>query len=230
MRWFERTGKSLKANPNLAYWSDYQQLIQGSWKKSTPIKQVEFVVLDTETTGTDFKEDRVVSFGALKLINNELLIENSVDWKIQADLPSGRESIEIHGLLNDELDSGLPETTFVELLTRYIGSAVIVGYRPGFDMAILNRLVKERTGAKLINPTIDVFQLGMRLDFPLKPPFVNPEPYRLDRLCERFDVEQPDRHTAIGDAYATALVFLKLLERLKSQGIEYLGDLLRNYP
>ena len=230
MKWFECAGRAMLPESKLEFWRSYQKQTDQGWKKNTPIEAVEFVVIDTETTGVDFKKDSVISFGAVKILNNELSIENSVDWRIQADLPSGKESIEIHGLLNQELDSGLPETTFIELLTRYIGPAVIVGYRPGFDMAILNRLVKDRTGEKLINPTLDVFQLGMRLDYPLKPPFVNPEPYRLDRLCERFGVEQPGRHTAIGDAYATALVFMKLVERLKTQGLSNLGELLRSYP
>ena len=37
----------------------------------------------------------------------------------------------------------------------------------------------------------------------------------LDELCKILKVEKSDRHTASGDAYITALIFLKLKNRLK---------------
>lgn len=36
----------------------------------------------------------------------------------------------------------------------------------------------------------------------------------LDKLCGIFKIQSSDRHTAIGDAYITALIFL----RLKNKG------------
>ena len=37
----------------------------------------------------------------------------------------------------------------------------------------------------------------------------------LDELCKTLKVSKSDRHTASGDAYITALIFLKLKSRLK---------------
>jgi DNA polymerase-3 subunit epsilon len=37
----------------------------------------------------------------------------------------------------------------------------------------------------------------------------------LDELCKVLKVEKRDRHTASGDAYISALLFLKLKNRLK---------------
>lgn len=237
--WLDRIGRSLRGllptrllaprRAVKAYWRAYHLARLRQQAMDTPLDAVEFVVIDTETTGLDHRRDRVISFGAVRVRGREIHLREAVDWRVRAPKPSPPESIEIHGLLNQSLEGGMDEATFVERLVGFVGQAVIVGYRPGFDLAVLNRVVREQTGGRLTNPTLDVFTLGMRVDYPIKPPFVNPEPYRFDALVARFHIETPGRHTAIGDAYTTGILFVKLLERLRVQGVGTLGALLRRY-
>ena len=224
-------GGRQRAHPDApAYWRAHLDRVQREAQHpDTPIEETRFVVLDTESTGLDHQRDHVVSFGAIRVRGGVLDVGSSVDWRIRTKLPSPEESIVVHGVLNAELESGLPPPRFAERLTAYVGADVVVGYRPGFDMAMLNRLVDAYTGGRLDNPTLDVFTLGMRVDYPLKPGFVNPEPYSFDAMCRRYGLETPERHTAIGDAYTTALLLTKLLHRLREAGAETLGDLLRAY-
>jgi DNA polymerase-3 subunit epsilon len=42
----------------------------------------------------------------------------------------------------------------------------------------------------------------------------------LDELCEFFKIQSSDRHTAIGDAYITALIFLRLKTNGNSSVVE----------
>ena len=57
--------------------------------------------------------------------------------------------------------------------------------------------------------------------------FKKTEHYSLDELAEKFDISQKDRHTALGDAYITAIAFLKIRSRLKDKGQLRLKDLLK---
>ncbi|MEP1410772.1 MAG: 3'-5' exonuclease, partial [Maribacter dokdonensis] len=41
--------------------------------------------------------------------------------------------------------------------------------------------------------------------------------YSLDELAEKFSISKKDRHTALGDAYITAVAFLKIISRLKEK-------------
>ena len=212
-----------------AFFQTYLQALEQQQPMSTAIREIEFVVLDTESTGTNPKKDRVVSFAAMRVQGYEIDVSSAVDWRIRGQLPSSGTSIEIHGVLNRELEDGMPEARFVEELTNYVGAAILVGYRPGFDVAMLNETVKEQTGCRLTNRRLDVHELGMRLDHPIKPAFVNAEDYRLDKMCKRFNIDQPDRHTAMGDAYATAILLLKQLSRLEQQGVKTMKGLMRRY-
>jgi DNA polymerase III epsilon subunit-like protein len=53
--------------------------------------------------------------------------------------------------------------------------------------------------------------------------------FSLDALCEFFDVAPHDRHTAGGDAFITALIFLKLLRVAEKFGRGALGPLSEAY-
>jgi len=50
------------------------------------------------------------------------------------------------------------------------------------------------------------------------------ERYSLDDLAKKFSISRKDRHTALGDAFITAIAFLRTIEKLKPQKIK---DLLR---
>ena len=41
--------------------------------------------------------------------------------------------------------------------------------------------------------------------------------YSLDDLADKFDISKKDRHTAMGDAYITAIAFLKILNKLSEK-------------
>ncbi len=222
------SGGARRRDPR-AYWRAYRKLSRLQPRGDTPIEEVEFIVLDTETTGPDYRRDRVISFAAIRVRHDSILIADAVDWRIRGRLPSKPASIEVHGLLNDALDAGLEEERFTELLVDYLRNTVLVGYHPGFDLAVLNRVVREQTGGKLTNRLLDVATLAMRVDFPIKEQLATRAPYELDALFERYHIECPGRHTAVGDAYSTSVLFLKLLTRLRANGVTTLGGLLRRY-
>ena len=98
--------------------------------------------------------------------------------------------------------------------------SVLVAHNAPFDMAFLRRK-EEMLGLRFENPVVDTVAISARLD-------PTTAKHTLDDLCARFGVEIPPelRHTALGDAVATAEVFARLIPMLEAEGIETLGDLL----
>src|SRR5690606_24816738 len=80
------------------YWLRYREFF--SKKLPENIHETDFVVLDTETTGFDFKNDRILSIGAVTVAGNIIDIANSFEVYIHQDRFDPK-SVEIHGLLKD---------------------------------------------------------------------------------------------------------------------------------
>ena len=51
--------------------------------------------------------------------------------------------------------------------------------------------------------------------------------YSLDEIAEAYNVDLIERHTASGDAFITAIIFLKLLGRIRNKKELTLKDLLK---
>lgn len=51
--------------------------------------------------------------------------------------------------------------------------------------------------------------------------------YSLDELAENLNISLKDRHTAAGDAFITAIAFLKIVSRVSNQKNGRLKDLIR---
>jgi DNA polymerase-3 subunit epsilon len=64
------------------------------------IDTTRFVVLDTETTGFDYNNDRILCIGAVVLQNNTISIQDSFEIYIEQDLYN-KSTAQIHGILRD---------------------------------------------------------------------------------------------------------------------------------
>mgnify|MGYP000943412965 FL=1 len=109
---------------------------------------------------------------------------------------------------------------FHDFLT-FIDDSILIGHNIGFDFAILNHAYQRSFGFSLLNKTYDTVNLIKRVDTHFSQPgMFNSAELSLESLCERYAVEINDRHTAMGDAMATALLFTKLLKKLEHRGIK----------
>lgn len=188
------------------------------------LDQVSFVVLDTETTGLNPSIDHILSFGALKIHDQKILVSSAVEWYLKTS-KFGKEAIPIHELLRNDKEVSVEE--FATQLLNYLDNHVLVGHSIGFDMEMLKKALKPFGLIDFPNPTIDIRDLAIRLDHGLliDHSLINLQEYTLDSLCARFKIKAEDRHTAGGDAFLTANLFLKLLKLAAKKGISNWGQL-----
>jgi len=181
-----------------------------TWPPDTPIEQVRFIVLDSETTGLDPRKDRIVTIGAIAVANHEILIEDSFEALLKVQHNSS--AVTVHGVTREESRARVDEPVALENFLRYLGDGVIVGHHIGHDVATFNAGYERHFGFRLENPSLDTMSLTLNLErdgaFAGRPPI---QEYSLDALCVLFDIIPHDRHTAPGDAFMTALVFQRLL-------------------
>lgn len=200
------------------FWKDYSKKFKQKQPKS--IENTRFVVFDTETTGLDIANDKILSIGAISIFNNVIDVSDSFEIYIKQN-EFKAETVEIHGILKEGKLAKLPETDAMEQFINYIGNAVLVAHHTAFDIEMINAALKRLELPKLKNKTIDTGILYKKLEGK------NDSHFNLDVLCKEFNIPKHDRHTAAGDAFITALLFLKIISKLKNGRNLHYSDLFR---
>lgn len=206
----------------------YTSSFTTTWTDETPIDQVRFVVLDSETTGLDARTDRIITIGAVAVCAGEILLEDAFDVLLKVE--QNTSAVEVHGITRDEARRGIDEAEAIERFLDYVRDGVIVGHHIGHDIGVLDAGCERHWGVRTRNRSLDTMDLTLHLErdgaFAGRPPIRS---FTLDALCDMFDVIPHDRHTASGDAFITAQVFLRLLALAARHGRTTLARLAEPY-
>ncbi len=182
-----------------------------------PLKELRYVVFDTETTGIRPSEgDELVSIGAVRIVNGRILTGETFERLINPGRPIPQSSVRIHGITDEMARDKPPARIVLPQFKTFVGDGVLVAYNAAFDMKFLE-LKQVEAGVKFNNPVLDALLLSI---------YVNPdEPDpSLSAVAERLGVEVVGRHTALGDAMATAAIWVKLLDLLEARSVRTLGQ------
>lgn len=182
-----------------------------------PLAGLNFTVFDTETTGLNPSQgDEILQIGAARIVNGKLLRGECYEQLVdpQRDIPEA--GIPIHGVTPDMVQGQPTIAKALPAFHAFVGDTVLVGHNVAFDMRFL-ALKEEATGLRFDQPLLDTLLLSSVLH-------PEAESHSLEEIAKRLGVTISGRHTAAGDALATAEVFLKLLPLLRQKGIETLGQ------
>jgi len=183
----------------------------------SPLVGLEAVVLDTETTGLDASTARVVQIGAVRLGRAGIEAAERFEQLVDPGVPIPARASAVHGITDEHVRQAPSFGAIAPDLEAFIGSSVVIGHTVAYDLAVLEREY-ELAGRPWRAPrTLDVRDLAELV----QPTLAR---YDLDRLCEWLSIEVDGRHTAIGDAVATARLFVALVPLLRQRGIRTLAE------
>ena len=184
-----------------------------------PLSELAFSVIDTETTGLNPRGgDEIVSIGAVRIINGRLLHEEYFDQLVDPQCPVPPESTRIHGLTPGMLEGQPTITEVLPRFFRFCENTVLVAHNAAFDMLML-QLKEADTGIRFLNPVLDTLLLSDLL-MPAH------KKHDIEAIARRLGISIVGRHTALGDALATAEIFLKMIPLLSQKGVVTLRDAL----
>ena len=170
-------------------------------------KSNRYVVLSTETTGLNPKKDVILSFGAVGVVNDNILIGDVFEVVIPQ-----YKFLHDNGLSNDFLlESSQPklsEIQAIEMFINFIGNATLVGHRIHFDIEMINEALEKSSCGRLKNEALDIEIMYKKLHD------INDKNFSLDELSHLFKIAKTERISTTDDAYTIALLFLKLKSRL----------------
>ncbi|TDP01358.1 PolC-type DNA polymerase III [Flavobacterium sp. 245] len=202
------------------------------WKKEVnlfdeniTIEQTRFVVLDTETTGFDYENDRILCIGALVLQNGIIYVQDSFELYIEQD-HYDKSTAQIHGILKAFVIQRPTELEALQQFLSFLGDAIIIAHHTIFDVTIINKALERNGLPELTNKRLDTAILYKKTLIKSHL-FERKDHYTLDDLADKFDISKKDRHTALGDAYITAIAFLKIVKKLKEKKAINLNSLFK---
>ncbi len=179
------------------------------------ISTTRFVVLDTETTGFDYENDRILCIGAIVLQNNTISIQDSFEVYIEQE-HYNKATAQIHGILKDFVLDRPKELEALQQFLDFLGDSIIIAHHTAFDVTMINKALVRNGLPELKNRTLDTAKLYKKTLI-VSNLLERKDHYTLDDLADKFDISKKDRHTAMGDAYITAIAFLKILKKLREK-------------
>ena len=182
-----------------------------------PLQEASFVVFDLETTGAKTPPCRVTEIGAYRVKGGQIVEEFHTLVNPETPIPF---FISLLTGITDEMVKEAPRFGEVaEGFLNFIGDSILVAHNAGFDMRFLNheigRLFEDYSVG---NPSLCTVQLSRKL-------LPDVENHKLKTLAEYFSVALVNHHRANEDAYATARIFINLLEQLREHGVNDIGGL-----
>ena len=171
-----------------------------------------YSVFDTETTGLEPSNgDEIIQMGAVRIVNQRLLRQEIFDQLVDPRIPLKPAGIPIHGI-TEAMVIGQPTLDVVlPAFHEFCSETVLVAHNAAFDMRFF-QLKEDSLGVRFTQPVLDTLMLSAVIH-------PNQETHRLEIIAERLGINVIGRHTALGDAYVTGEVFLKMIPLLADMGI-----------
>lgn len=178
------------------------------------------IIFDTETTGLDNQNDRVIEIGGVELVNkfpsgrNFHVFINAQGRKVHP------EALAVHGITDEFLQDKPVFSKIMADMAELFDGAMLVAHNASFDIGFINAEY-ARIGLPPIDPArvVDTLALARRRH-PMGP-------NSLDALCKRYGIDNAHRtkHGALLDAELLAEVYIEMNGgRQAALGLTRTGD------
>ena len=162
------------------------------------------IVLDTETTGLNFRGgDRIIEVGCVEVINH-VATKNTLQFYCKTNKKISTNAQKISGISNEFLKDKKNFSEQHLILLNFIKDDPLIIHNAEFDLGFLNNELNIIGKAPLRNKIIDTVSLARKV--------LNTRIANLDHLCRRFNIDLTKRklHGALLDAHLLAEVYLEL--------------------
>lgn len=182
-----------------------------SWAKTT------MVSIDTETTGLDWTEDRIIQLGASIFINGKF--QMGYEWNLNAGYPSNPEAVAVHGITDEMQRKGLAPFPKLWEISKWINvmrcrNAPVIIMNAPFDLNFLIsewkrwRIPFNLEGSRFFDPlVVDRFYSKNRI------PSMKHGARTLKVLSERYGIHDYPLHSAGHDSRRVGELAIEMINR-----------------
>ncbi|MGT2933389.1 bifunctional DnaQ family exonuclease/ATP-dependent helicase [Streptococcus catagoni] len=175
-----------------------------------------YAVIDLEATNAGSTAS-IIQVGIVIIENQEIITTYQTD--VNPHEPLSEHIKSLTGISDQQLAKAPEFSQVAGDIFSLIQDCIFIAHNVKFDANLLAEALFME-GYELRTPRIDTVELAQVF-------FPSLEKYNLSNLSENLDLHLSDAHTAIADAMATAKLFLKIQEKIKSLPTETIEELVR---
>jgi DNA polymerase-3 subunit epsilon len=183
--------------------------------KGTPWREVDFTVIDLETTGLNPLKDEIVSFATVSVIGGKVNLADTRYELVRPRRMPGEETSRIHGLRETDLIEAPPLEDLLDELLEAMGGRILVAHVAAIEVGFLTEALAA-SGLRMRNRFADTAKLALELSRLRRERPPEREPIGLSELAKSLGLPVHRRHTADGDALTTAQAFIALATHLEA--------------
>jgi DNA polymerase-3 subunit epsilon len=180
---------------------------------SDPFSQADFIVVDTETSGLDVRNDRLLSIGAVAVRGEVLDLSDSFYRELRQENASDDANILVHGIGREAQLAGEREADVLRDFLGFSGEHVLVAFNAPFDSTFLAAAIRRHLRVRFRPHWIDLAELPKAMY-----PTLSLELKTLDDWLAHFGIVHIERHNALADAYCSAQLFMIMLKKARLEG------------
>jgi DNA polymerase-3 subunit epsilon len=184
----------------------------------TPLRDVEFVVVDLETTGGSPESCEITEVGAVRVCAGEVVGEFQTLVRPQASIPPF--IAVLTGITDAMVGSSPVIASVLPAFLEFARGSVLVAHNAPFDVGFLRRAAERLALPWPAFAVVDTARLARRALTRDEAPNC-----KLSTLARLFRTDTEPCHRALADARATVGVLHGLLERLGGVGVQSLEEL-----
>jgi DNA polymerase-3 subunit epsilon len=179
-----------------------------------PWRNLDYLVVDLETTGLNLRRDAIASYGAVVIHDGRIITAADTYGLVRPSRAMSAESVTVHALRPADVADAPPLAEAVETLDGLLTDRILVAHAAWIEQSFLSRAFR-RCGKKLRCNIIDTAAMARKANAAVAACRGEPN---LERLAEELGLPVVSPHHALGDAITTAQVFLALASRLAQRG------------
>lgn len=175
-----------------------------------------YAVIDCETTGLNIrKNDRIIEI-AVVLLDENFRITGMYETILNPERDLGL--VSLHGIDGLIASEGSSFVKIMPSLSSLLHDRVIVGQNVQFDTGMFEFEYNKQNIQPDFGLAIDTIQIAKSLNLRVSN-------YKLETLCNYFNIPLVDSHQAMSDAIATAHLFVTLINQFNPRVRCYAADM-----
>ena len=180
--------------------------------KATKIEKLfPLVVVDVETTGLNKRNCDIIEFSAIKYESNLNEPTSCISTLVNINKPIPEEITKLTGITGDMISDKPYFYEIANSIQDYIKGCNLVGHNLEFDLKFLYVNGIELNEKRRLFDTLEIAKTTLKVEYK-HPNNWDVWDYKLDTLCDYYNINRNSAHRSLSDCLATAKLFSEFID------------------